>query len=230
MNGNNLHNSKKDFFVQLHDFDEVKVEDIAEEDLPPPMFTEEEIAEARKKAFEEGKSAGLKEALGSIEQRTSNLLDVINSKISSLLIEEESRKRIFEREALVLAAGIFKKIFPFYYKEQGFKELIQAIQGVLVKQNPGAHIQIFVPPALLEAVKTRFAAVHDYKLEISAQDDLTEGSCVLQWQQGGAFKSCEVLCEEIRITLEQLLEDKAAKGHDNEIEPVQETVQETPNE
>ena len=65
MSNENLANENKKFLFNVHNFD-VPDEDELEEDVyVPPTFSEEELAAAKARAYEDGKKAGLEESAAS---------------------------------------------------------------------------------------------------------------------------------------------------------------------
>jgi flagellar assembly protein FliH len=207
------------YFFDLNNFDgSAKVE--PEEDLPPPppMFSVEELQEAQKISFEEGRSQGHKEEKQSRENYISIQISELNTQILSLVLAEQIREKRFEQEVIHLCRSLIAKIFPALTKRGGYDEIEDIISKVILKQT-ASKIVIEVPiedVADIQSHLSKMTEIDASKWQIIGNQSLGRGNCTMTWQDGGAIRDHCQLVEAIFNELDTVLAPPPAKVHNTE--------------
>lgn len=214
-------NERRKFFFDSNNFDGPSQKPV-EDDLPPPppVFSVEELDQARSVSFEEGRAQGLEEARVSRDQYIASQLSVLADNIRSLLLAEEMRKKRFEDDALLLCHSVFSKAFPSFSAKHSIDELLHVIRKVLSVQEQD-KIVIEVPAADVTEVSDHLSLMMEQekgRFLISAADDLQPGSCRMKWEYGGAVRDQEALVEAIMEEIEELLAPRLQNSHNTESE------------
>ncbi|MGB4107106.1 MAG: FliH/SctL family protein [Alphaproteobacteria bacterium] len=213
MTGKALHEKGEKYFFSENIFD-----DGYTDAPPPPSFSEHELADAKQKSTAEGRQQGLKEAEGSQLRITAQILDQLRKQLAELSAAEAQREKIFEQETLALCLSIFERMFPVYNKAAGFEELKQAISEIIKKQEGQNHVAVTVTPDMVAPIETHLNSLKesglDLKFAVKGDETLAPGACRLAWSEGGALRNPQMLADEIRTSIEQVLAKKGLKGHD----------------
>ncbi len=222
-------NNDEKFLFNLHIFDSddvdlvAKEKELAEEEknaIPlPPSFSEEELAAAEKKGFEQGHKEAVEETQKSREQKTLDLIALISQSISPLLETEIQREKTYEIEVVSLSLAIFKKIFPIYESKHRFIELQDSIRAILSRQEGQKNIVLLVSPKDETEIKKHMENTSHSELshiKICANESISSGACELSWEDGGAIKDVSSISNEIERLLVQALEDQGIKSDDEE--------------
>lgn len=212
--------SSQKFFFDLHNFDDDQEpeEGLQEEDLPPPppTFSEAELADAQKTAFENGRQQGYEDAQQSIEKLSQEALERIAAEFSTLFEAENVREQRYEEEAVRLTQAIFKKLYPVYEQTAGLEELSENIRTILAQNKDQKSIVIRVHPDLQAGVADRLQKLSsEIPHKVEADDTLAAGACRLSWEDGGAVRDTSALAEKIAENITQVLAARSADGHDN---------------
>lgn len=210
--------SNEKFLFNVHVFDEVIEEEPEEEIPPPPMFSEQELEFARKKAFEDGRAKGSEEEKAKRSALLTGILQKISNDLGALFTEEEKRAKHYEQETVALTLEIFKKLFPLYEKNKGFEELAEHIRSVLQKQSAHRKIVISVSPDIKDDLEKLLKPVSDQmqssQLSICSTDTLDTHDFSIAWDNGGAERSPGNIAKEIENLLSQTLADQDLKRDD----------------
>lgn len=214
MTGKAIHDGKKYFFNE-------NIFDDGHTDEPPlPSFSEQQLAEAKQKSTSEGRQQGLKEAETSQLKLTAQILDQINKQLTALTAAEAQREKIFEQETLALCLLIFERLFPVYNKTAGFEELKQSISDIIKQQEGQNQVAVMVTPDVVGAIETHLNSLKEsgfeIKFTVKGDETLAPGACRLAWSEGGALRNPQMVADEIRSSIEQVLAKKGLKGHDKD--------------
>ena len=101
--------------------------------LAAPTFSEEEMAAARKQAYDKGKPDGVAEALGGIEQKISVSLNKIGNEVGSLFSTQRTNNDALAQDAAHLALAVAKKLFPRLHETHGLGEIVGVTEEILWK-------------------------------------------------------------------------------------------------
>lgn len=211
------------YFFDLNNFDSSAIPE-PEENLPPPppVFSLEELDAAKQDSFEQGRTIGQQDEQQSRAQYIATQISELNTQILSLILSEQIRENRFEQEVISLCRTLIGKLFPTLTQRAGSAEIEHMVAQVLSKQ-PASRIEIAVPAADVEDIKSHLLAIKDMdatRLSIVGSADLGKGSCRMTWQDGGATRDHQALAAKIFAELDAILAPLPQKGdnHKNESE------------
>jgi flagellar assembly protein FliH len=207
------------YFFDLNNFDGNSIPE-PEEDLPPPppVFSEDELAAAKNISFEEGRAIGHEQEKQSRAQYIAAQISELNTQILSLILSEQMREKKFEQEVIHLCRALIGRAFPLLTSGNGYTEIENIILQVISTQ-PKTKIHIEVPKEDAEDIKTYLLALKNIeadRLHIIGVDDLSQGSCRMKWQDGGAVRDHNALVNAILAELDEVLAPPAQKVHNSE--------------
>ncbi len=202
--------SGKKYFFDTHNFDAPEGPD---PDLPPPppMFTLEELGQARDAAFAQGREVGTAETTRSREMYLAAQMERIAHEVFGLQLAEQMREKTYEREAISLCTAIFQKLFPHLNALHGLDEIKAVIASVIQHQPDVSKIIIDVPSTDCDDIENLMKNIPDLdltRIEIRGIDGLEVGSCRLQWKDGAALRDPSSLADEILKALQETLAGK----------------------
>lgn len=211
------------FLFNVHCFDDVPVKE-AEEEPPPPTYTEAELENAKKDSFTAGYEKALQESKDSRAQQLKSIMEKISEDVGILFTQESQRAQLYEQEAVKLARAIFTKVFPLYQENFGFDELKNSIKTVLERHQEQKDITIYVNPDLTQGVQACVGKLSEkntaFKLTVIEDESLNSGACKLSWADGGAVRNSEAMAEQIHALIKQALAGKETKVHDKKSDDV----------
>jgi flagellar assembly protein FliH len=215
--------SSKKFMFDINDFnDDVEEEEEEEVEPPPPTFSEEELANAKQKSYDDGFKRAAHEAEQSREKQVSEYCGLITQHVTDLFSQEEERVKIYETEAVKLSEAIFKQIFPVMNAQHGLEEIKAVIVDVLERHYENPSITITVPDEYLgdidEFLKTRLDDALAKRITVNSNDKLGLSDCKVSWNNGGARRSATIMAENIKQQLQQMLAEQSDITHNEERE------------
>lgn len=210
--------SPKKFFFDEHIFDEDHEEGNEGESEPAPIFSEEELNDAKKQAYDKGYDQAKEDAENARERFVSELLERIAADTAGLFDAEHERNRLYEKEAVNLALSIFAKLYPEMGKTFGTEEIKALINKVFATGENPPEIKISVHPDYVDDIKTHIDTIAPHEkpatINVFGDPDMTISDCDLSWDDGGALRDAGSLAEQIRTYLEEMLAEKLSV-HDN---------------
>ena len=212
----------KKFLFDVNIFDR-PVPDPADAEPPPPTFSEQELEDAKRQAFAEGRKAGHAESAASREQMVAQILQSIAQNYPALLAEEQAREQRYEVEAVRLAQQVFEQILPHMLALFGRDELKKAMMQVLERQDTQSRILVEVDPGLVQDISDSLenavgAEAFRARFEVAGRTGLDAHAFAMRWKDGGALHSIEKIAQDIRALMEQALAPFASTRHDTEKE------------
>lgn len=199
----------KKFMFDLNDFDDPIEDEMEEEETPPPpTFSEEELEQAKKDAFEEGRIQGVKESKESRDEYIGKLINNISLSLDQFKANETKRDNIFEKEVIELSLTIFTKCFPLLQDRYGLDETINVIGNTINKFCTSDKIIINVSPDEKDEIETKLKSnekLNDSNYFVVSSDITASGTCTINWEDGGAARDPIKLATEIQKKLEESL-------------------------
>lgn len=184
----------------------------SEPEEPPtpvaPTYSEEDLAAARKQAYDKGKQGGLAEALAGIEQRASVVLDKIATDVETLFATQTKYNEATAQDAAQLALAIARKLFPKLYEVHGLGEIVGVTEAILANLIREPRLVVLVSEANAEPVRTRlsdFLAKRGFAglLEVRGEAALGAADCRIEWMGGDAARDTAALFAEIETIVER---------------------------
>lgn len=192
---------------------------IAEAELPPPppSFSQEELNAAVAKAREEGYEKGFQAALGDYEKQEAEMLQSLNNRLLSMLVDTEAFQKQLEQDNLGFVSGVLKKVFPTLAAKQAAAELELFLEENFshFKNEPSLSFS-FNPDSvkIAAALLPKLANANDFEGKISVHKDeaLGVGDCRIEWKNGGVERNADKMLEKVS----NLLEDKTIETKERE--------------
>ncbi len=185
-------------------------EEEAEPEVVVPTFSEEEMAAAREESFATGKAEGVNEAAEATERLISASLEKLSQQFDSLFKAQEEADAAIMENAISVACGITRKVFPALNQQGALGEIERMTVMSLEKILEEPQVIIAVNPEFEAALKERLdtlTAQAGYKGEVKiiADDGIVPGDCRIEWSGGGANRDMDELWQEIDEIVERNL-------------------------
>lgn len=172
----------------------------------PKVIAEQEQEQALQKAFAEGEVAGQANALESIEQHCSQLVQNLVIQAEAIESRHNLQADMMHKQAAILAHAITSKLAPALVESTPLDE-IELLVKQSIQSNPlESKFIIHVDPRVkgqleqhLEKVtsQTGFAG----KFVILEQEMTNLSDCHIEWTDGGAERNLEALMNTIEGTI-----------------------------
>lgn len=180
-------------------------EDEVEEEIeepPAPTFTEEELAQAQQRSFEDGKAAGLQEANAQFEHLIASALTQISQTIPGIFEDHSKTQLEHEAHALAIATAVAKKIIPAYAEKNGLEEIIHVVKRCLEPLHTEPRILVKVHESLREDIQEKLLKVAEEvgfegRLVVMPNEEIIPGDCRIDWSEGGAERNSDDLWQQI---------------------------------
>lgn len=210
MQGNNK------FLFDLNNFDEP--DGPSEEELIP-TFSEEELEAARQDGYNQGKQDGIAQEKASREQIVAEIIGQIRQTYQTLLTAEAMREQQYEEESLRLLHVALKTLFPTLNARLGLQEMEAMMERVIMSQKNQSKMIIHVPSNIRDDVDAALTEglndpSHQTKFQVLGNDALTEGSCTISWEDGGAVRNAPKLIETMILEVDRLLPEQTSHSDD----------------
>ena len=181
-------------------------ESIAAEPPPPPSYSEEQLALARRQAYERGKKEGIAETLAGIQQKTENALEKILLQIETVFGAQKAFNESTEREAAALTLTVIRKLFPTLNGRHGVDEVVAVASDVLASLLREPQIVVVVQESVADSVRQRltdFLAMRGFQGEfvVRGESGLGIGDCRVEWMGGNAARDTGTLFAEIEAAV-----------------------------
>lgn len=179
-----------------------------EPEPPAPTFSEEDMANARTKAFTEGKAEGVRESMATIERQASAALAAIGQQLVVLTEAQEKANHDHQVEAMTVAVAVVRKLFPDMASHNALGEVERLVNSAMERLTADARVTIRVADVLKAPLEERLATVvqttgFEGRLLVIADSGLAPGDCRLDWGDGGADRDTAALWREIDEILER---------------------------
>ncbi len=208
-------------------------EEEAEPEVVVPTFSEEEMAAAREESFATGKAEGVNEAAEATERQISASLEKLGQQFDSLFKAQETADAAIMENAISVACGIARKVFPALNQQGALGEIERMTVMSLEKILEEPQVIIAVNPELEAALKERLdtlTAQAGYKGEVKiiADDKVDPGDCRMEWSGGGANRDMDALWQEIDEIVERNLSGNPETSPEPSPEPAKTVPEESP--
>ncbi len=168
----------------------------------PPAVSESQLAEARAKAFAEGRAAGLAEAEGKREAAIAETLHAAAERMTALFEARHEVEQEVAGAAVELALAVVRKALPTMAKHAALDELAALVRQCIEEAIDEPRIVVRVPDPLFDDAKAQLdsvAAASGYagKLIVFADEALQPEQARVEWADGGAERDLARLMNEI---------------------------------
>ncbi len=174
----------------------------APEAPPPPVFSEEDVALARKEGFAAGKREGINEAAAAVERQIAEILARIESSLPGLFVAQQQAAQSLQHDGMTVIQALARKTLPRLAENNGLGE-IEHLAGVVLDRLRAEPRVIFrVNDGLTGAVEERLSALAGTKgyagsVAVLGDAGIAPGDCRIEWSQGGAERQAAAILDEM---------------------------------
>jgi len=184
---------------------------------PAPTFSAEELAAARKKAYQEGFNAGNQvgqqngkaEADAEATGRLSKAIAKIGDSLAGLLQQVTAERQARTGEPVQIALALVKKLMPTLAERHGLDEIEAAFTNLLAEFVDEPRVTVRVHPHGLKAIEERLRPLAEQRgfagrLVISGDGKVADTDCRIEWTTGGGERNSQRLLEEIEAAAQKM--------------------------
>ena len=176
-----------------------------------PTFSLNDLDEARKAGFEDGREAALKVAASGIEERIARSIESIAEDLSRVDVYDAN---ISERNQLLsidLIRHITEKLLPATAEKYGLKEIEQVLKECLPLLTEASTLSLHVNDQAAPEVERHLNDIIQInaltvRVNIIPDTSLGPSDCLINWGDGGAERNYDSIWNEIESILVQTQE------------------------
>ncbi|MDA0655762.1 MAG: FliH/SctL family protein [Proteobacteria bacterium] len=218
-------------------------QETVKENAPPPIFSMEDLEEAREEGFEEGRKAALEAAAGGIEERIADAFEAVKKQLSAIDHNQEEANTRTQAMSLALLRRIVEKLFPAMIANYGMAEIENILDACMPLITDGAKVFLRINDDVAPEVERRLQNIIQQngilaRVTVLPDPELGPSDCILNWGDGGAERDFDALWSQIDVILSKAqeatdtraMDDPGISGADAaepDIEQVAEPVTET---
>lgn len=171
-------------------------------------FTVEDLEQARREGFEEGKALGTELAQASINQQVADALANASRAFQALQVGMEGLKQEIEIDALKTVGMIVGKVVPSYAGKYGLDEVKALVHDCLSASYDEPRVVVRAHGSILGPLTDhldQLTTSSGFNGNLVALEDpsLSPGDCRVEWADGGAERDVTRVWESIRATLDR---------------------------
>ncbi|MEM9632033.1 MAG: FliH/SctL family protein [Pseudomonadota bacterium] len=211
--------SKFLFNIDFSEPEEPEVVAPPEPEIPmiPVADHERLLADARTKAFEEGRVKALQDLQTKQETlltaEVGRLVEVVGQVVQTLDDQQASR----EQDAISLAFLVARRLCAHLIARQPLAETVALVSECLGPLRKAPHLVIRIAERDIEALKAQVdPIVHEKgfegRLVILGEPDIDRGDCHIEWADGGIKRDRKALEGEIDNSIRAYLRARKAAG------------------
>ncbi|MGE4312937.1 MAG: hypothetical protein AB7E85_01535 [Pseudobdellovibrionaceae bacterium] len=211
--------NKKPFLFDTHIFDRPDPEPTPDDyEAPPPVFSEEELAQAKAQTYKQGKQDGFRESEEGFTQQIHSACGVIKAKLDTLLLNETVRGRHYQEESIALVKAVLEKAYPSMTSRGGLDEVMRAVKDAIEEARADAKLEVTVNTELHAPLETYIASHpgHEGRIVLIADPEMVYGDCAIKWDQGGMVRDMAAFQKTLAKQLDQALAHETVKPQDSE--------------
>jgi len=180
-----------------------------EREKPKPTYSQEQLDDAKRLAYEDGFSSGQKAMSEDQQQYTNVLLTQIDQRLTHIL---DSSKTIWQKQLAQcqdIALVIARKIMPSYVQANGLGEIESIVAKIIGEMSREPRLVFRINEAQFDDAKTRINAIADQaayagKLVILGDPDLGPSDCRIEWADGGIERDVKTLWQDIERVMGEI--------------------------
>lgn len=198
--------------------EEPAVEDVSEQEGTAPQHSEEELAEARREAYQAGLEAGREQALAEQardeENRLTDTLEQLSRQLGALEPQIEQSLQRARTDAVRAGILVVQKLFPRLVERQGDQEVRGLLEDSLTHLMEEPRVVIRVHDSQLDALRGQMEQIKDKsgyegKTVLLADQEVRPGDIRIEWADGGVERDSERAWQEIGKLIEHTLVPQA---------------------
>ncbi len=173
---------------------------------PPPTFTESQLANAKKQAFQEGFNQAVQEQKTAREAQLSHVFDEIKRQIDILITSETVRSARFEKESVQIALAMMSHMYPTLHAYCAEDQLMADLSQALEKNRDQDAIVLKVHPEMMDLVQNRFSSMD--VITIQSDPKLGMSDATLSWPNGGVEINRDAMMKDLESLMGDVLQGK----------------------
>jgi flagellar assembly protein FliH len=175
-------------------------------------FTLEDVEDARRQGFAEGKTLGREEVQASINQQVADAVAAASKALQSLGPKLEEVRISLENEGLRTVAMIISKIVPHYARKHGLEEIEALIHECLCAAYDEPRIVVRAHASILEPLSNHLegltrASGFNGNVVLLEDPSLSPGDCRVEWAEGGAERDTARVWKSIETAITRFTGD-----------------------
>lgn len=176
-------------------------------------YSEEELAEAVKKAETEAYERGYNAAVDENAKRQNILLEDIKNQLMMIFAGLDNKKAELESSSLKFAVQAVRKILPTLEKERAEAEVKTFLADNFANFAMQESLSFAFNPdsvALVASSLGRLAEQNDFEGKIAVHKDKTLGpsDCRIEWKNGGVERNAAKMLDKIETLIEDNTEER----------------------
>ena len=177
-------------------------EEPSEDEPPEPVFTLEQVEDARQQGYREGREAGIADAANGVEIEVRNLLQQIGEFLPGIAAEQTTANELLMRDGAEVAVTIVRKLMPTTIEPQSIKEIEALVSDCLERLTHQPKISIRVAEQHVAAIEAHLDEAvatkgFDGRFLVEAEDGLAPTDCRVTWPSGGAERNLDAIWQDI---------------------------------
>lgn len=193
----------------------------ADKALVAPNYSEQELQQAKKEAFDEGLAQGRSETMNSVEQQIAESLSKLAEKADDLDVLQKGEFERIRGEAAELAHEIASKLAPALTARMPLSEIRVLLEECLSHLNETPHIVVRVATELADSMREQADELAEErgfsgKIMIMSEPDMAPGDCRIEWADGGIERNADSLREKIGRAIQRHVDAMMKTGSPQE--------------
>lgn len=182
----------------------------AEAFVEAPTFSEDDLAEAKAKAYEEGRAAGLAEAAEARETGLATMLETIGAQIAGLHVHQDVANEKLAADLTEFGRTVMSKLLPHYIEQHGADEVTAVLSDGFARLVHEDRIIITVGQEMHDMLEPRIEAMaaksgYDGRLKLVSDPDMGPADIVVSWGDGRLERLTDAVWKDIDTALESAI-------------------------
>ena len=171
-----------------------------------PSYSQDELDAAVSAAEERSYEKGFNAATADVQKQQQAVLEEINSKLLSLLAEQDNSYRQDEQNALKFALGLVRKLLPNLEADVAKEEVEAFLSDNFAKFKGEKSLSFSFNPKMaanIAPLLSKLAEKNDFEGKIAVHKDINLGlsDCAVEWKNGGVTRSAEQILDNVENLL-----------------------------
>lgn len=201
--------------------DDLDMDPLDPKQAKKPTYTQEQLDEAKRQSFDEGKAAGQKAMMDDQQKYLNVLLSGLDKKLGHMSDTMTQFQQQLLTHAQGIALAIAKKILPAYTVRYGLDEIEAIVSQVLTDMAHEPRLVVRVGEAQFETVSGKMSALAEQKaysgkVVVLCEESLGPTDCRIEWADGGIERDINTLwqCVDKLLAHTQTAPEQAPQGGD----------------
>lgn len=168
----------------------------------PPVFTLEQLEQARAEAHALGRQEGMADTMAGIEQQVARTLDLMFSRLPKVFEEYAAWSKTIEADSLRLTIALLRKLAPELTRDRELPEVERVIREAFGFLTEQPKVMIRVAPVLEDALREKVTLMasrvgYEGQVVLVGDPELPADDCRVSWQAGAVERSLDDTWEQV---------------------------------